>query len=92
MSDKSGIHSGNSRERLPTIEFLDYIPELSDKSGVADISPFVYLTREIPECEAIVLSRDRFMKRFDHVTCYPWKEGILSLFSLEKEGIQRKLT
>ncbi len=47
-----------------------------------DISSFINLTKEIPGCEGIVLSRDGVTKRFDHVTCYPWKEGIMEIFSL----------
>lgn len=50
--------------------------EINDR----DISSFHRLTRDIPNCEAVVLSQDRFMKRFDHITCYPWKEGIQEIF------------
>lgn len=45
-----------------------------------DIGSFIRLTREIPDCEAIVLSQDRFTKKFEHVLCYPWKEGLLEYF------------
>ena len=44
------------------------------------IRSFIKVTKEIPNCEAIVLSQDRFMKTFDHVTCYPWKQGIEECF------------
>ena len=44
------------------------------------IRAFIKITREIPNCEAIVLSQDRFMKTFDHVNCYPWKQGIEKYF------------
>lgn len=44
------------------------------------IKSFIKITKEIPNCEAIVLSQDRFMKKFDHVTCYPWKQGIKQYF------------
>lgn len=47
-----------------------------------DVRSFIRITKEIPNCQAIVLSQDRFMKKFDHVTCYPWKQGIEELFSL----------
>ena len=40
----------------------------------------IKLTKDIPDCEAVVLSQDRFMKKFDHVTCYPWQQGILKFF------------
>ena len=45
-----------------------------------DINSFAKLTADIPGCEAIVLSQDRFMKRFNHVLSYPWKEGLAELF------------
>lgn len=46
-----------------------------------DISPFIKLTRDIPNCEAIVLSQDRFTKKFDHVTCYTWHQGLAYLWN-----------
>lgn len=49
----------------------------SDSISEKDISAFSKLTKDIPQSEAIVLSKDRFMKKFGHVTCYPWREGIL---------------
>ncbi len=52
----------------------------SDTVNESDISAFIKLTRDIENCEAIVLSQDRFMKKFDHVTCYPWKQGIAEYF------------
>lgn len=45
-----------------------------------DISAFNYLTKDIQNCEAIVLSQDPFMKKFDHVTCYPWQQGLTKCF------------
>jgi hypothetical protein len=52
----------------------------SDAINERDISTFKKLTEDIPDCEAIVLSQDRFMKKFDHVTCYPWKQGLAEYF------------
>ena len=51
--------------------------EIIDRMGIRS---FIKITKEIPNCEAIVLSQDRFMKTFDHVTCYPWKQGIEECF------------
>lgn len=48
----------------------------SDRVSDTDIRSFMKISRDIPDCEAIVLSQDHFMKRFDHVTCYPWKQGL----------------
>ncbi len=45
-----------------------------------EISSFVRLTKDIPHCEAWVLSQDPFVKKFDHVTCYPWKQGLGECF------------
>ncbi len=55
-----------------------------------DIAPFMRLTRDIPHSEAVVLSQDRFMKKFDHVTCYPWKEGLLEFFPQLKQACQKR--
>ena len=52
----------------------------SDEIHEANISSFINLTKDIPDCEAVVLSQDRFTKKFDHVTCYPWQQGILKFF------------
>jgi len=52
----------------------------SDTVNDRDISSFHRFTKDISNCEAIVLSQDRFMKKFDHVTCYPWKQGIVEYF------------
>lgn len=45
-----------------------------------DIRSFIKITADIPQCEAIVLSQDPFMKKFDHVICYPWMQGIAHYF------------
>lgn len=52
----------------------------SDTINESDISSFKKITKDIENCEAIVLSQDRFMKKFDHVTCYPWKQGLAECF------------
>ncbi len=52
----------------------------SDTVNKRDIGAFIKLTKDIPNCEAIVLSQDRFMKKFGAVTCYPWKQGIAEYF------------
>lgn len=44
------------------------------------ISAFIRLTRDFGECEALVLSRDPFRKKLEHVLCYEWKEGIREIF------------
>jgi uncharacterized protein len=52
----------------------------SDAINEKDISAFSKITKDIKNCEAIVLSQDRFTKKFDHVTCYPWNKGIAECF------------
>src|ERR1700733_4999266 len=52
----------------------------SDSIDEADISSFKRLTEDIPNSEAIVLSQDRFMKKYKHVTCYLWKQGLKEFF------------
>ena len=52
----------------------------SDTIHEMDISSFSKLTKDIPDSEALVLSQDRFVKKFDHVTCRPWQEGLALCF------------
>lgn len=52
----------------------------SDNIREEDISSFSRITSDLEGCEAVVLSQDRFMKKFKHVTCYPWKQGLQYLF------------
>lgn len=52
----------------------------SDTINEKDISAFSKITKDIENSEAIVLSQDRFIKKFDHVTCYPWKQGLAYCF------------
>ncbi len=52
----------------------------------SDIGSFKRLTKDIPECEAIVLSQDRFAKRYDHVMCYPWQDGLKMIFPEIEKG------
>lgn len=52
----------------------------SQRIAEGDIKSFAKLTQDIPDCEAVVLSQDRFMKKFGHVACYPWQQGLLEFF------------
>ncbi|HXF28813.1 MAG TPA: DUF4143 domain-containing protein, partial [Chlamydiales bacterium] len=52
----------------------------SDTVNEQDISAFSRLTKDIHNCEAVVMSQDRFMKKFDHVTCYPWRQALIEFF------------
>ncbi len=52
----------------------------SDCVNEQDVKSFIKLTRDIPDAEAIVLSQDRFLKKFEHVTLYPWKQGLEMCF------------
>lgn len=52
----------------------------SDTINDRDVRAFSKITKDIHDCEAIVLSQDRFVKKFDHVTCFPWKQGLEECF------------
>lgn len=52
----------------------------SDEVHAQDLRSFIHLTKDIHDCEAVVLSQDRFTKKFDHVVCYPWKQGLSTFF------------
>jgi len=60
----------------------------SDSIDSRDISSFIKITKDIGNAEAIVLSRDRFMKKFDHVICYPWQEGLKECFPALQVGFK----
>ncbi len=45
-----------------------------------DILSFIRITKDIPNCEAICLSRDIYAKQYDHVTVMPWDLGIKQIF------------
>lgn len=45
-----------------------------------NISSFKQLTSEIPNCEAVVFSQDKYAKKIDHVLVLPWQQGIEEFF------------
>lgn len=45
-----------------------------------DISSFIGITNEFGECDAVCFSRDQHVKKIDHVTIYPWQQGIEAFF------------
>lgn len=59
--------------------------EIKSANAISEesISSFKRITKDIDDCEAIVLSQDRFLKKFDHVTCYPWQVGLMECFKEE---------
>ena len=55
----------------------------TDQIGESHIGSFIKLTHDLnkkKKCEAVVLSQDPFLKKYDHVTCYHWKEGLMRYF------------
>lgn len=52
----------------------------TDNLNQNDIHSFINLTKDIENCEAVVLSQDRFLKKYEHVACFPWKEGLKEIF------------
>lgn len=48
-----------------------------------DFRLFSKITQDLKatqDCEAIILSQDPDVRKYDHVTCYPWKEGLAKYF------------
>ncbi len=60
----------------PALPLLCIEIKSSDLIDESDVGTFKRLTRDIPNCEAVVLSQDPFMKRYDHITCYPWQQAL----------------
>lgn len=52
----------------------------TDDLNQESVSSFIHLTKDIPEAEAVIFSRDRYLKKYDHVTCYPWQQGLEHFF------------
>lgn len=59
--------------------------EIKSNSNInrEDISSFKHITAEIPNSEAVVLSQDKYAKKFEHVLVFPWQQGIHELFGSE---------
>lgn len=49
-----------------------------------DIASFKQLTADIPQCEVVVLSQDKYAKKFDHVRVLPRKQALIELFGDNK--------
>lgn len=45
---------------------------------------FVALTQDLPGCEAICLSQEKYTKLIEHVTVFPWQVGIKAYFTKEQ--------
>ena len=58
--------------------------EIKSSSNVQleDLTSFCQLTKELPNCEAVCLSRDSRVKQYDHVKVMPWQEGVLYCLNL----------
>lgn len=52
----------------------------TDQLNRDDLLSFIHLTHDIPNSEAICLSQDPYLKKFDHVIAYPWQQGIREIF------------
>lgn len=39
------------------------------------------LATDFQNCEAVCFSRDRYIKKYENITVYPWKEGIKKFFT-----------
>lgn len=53
----------------------------SDDIRPSDIRTFQRLCRDIPNCEAICLSNDKYAKIIDKVTVFPWQQGLQKYFT-----------
>lgn len=79
LMTKSGSESDLIVER-PGKPLLCIEIKSTDHIDRDDILSYIHLTHDLPNSEAICLSRDPYMKKFDHVTAYPWQQGIYEIF------------
>lgn len=47
------------------------------------ISAFIRITKDIPDCEAVCLCQEKYTKKIGHVTVLPWQEGIKRILEIE---------
>jgi predicted AAA+ superfamily ATPase len=69
------------RPRLP---MLCIEIKSNDDIQRSDITSFINLTKDIPNSEAICLSRDKYAKKIDHVIVLPWRDGLKKIFDLNQ--------
>jgi uncharacterized protein len=71
----SGVEADLVIERPNKVPILLEIKS-SQRITEKEMGSFMRLTRDFGECEAIVLSQDPYVQTFEHVTAYPWKQGL----------------
>ncbi len=52
----------------------------ADEIEKTDLGAFIRLSKDFGECEAIVLSRDPYLKKIDHIISYFWLDGLKHIF------------
>lgn len=64
---------------------LPIFVEIKSKDAIneGDLSSLLKLSSDFGECEAICLSQDPRKKKIQHVTVYPWKDGLRYIFKLD---------
>lgn len=63
--------------------------EIKSRADVCnkDIGSFIQLTKDIPGCEAICLSQNKYPQQIEHVSVLPWQQGIQQYFTSENPGV-----
>lgn len=51
------------------------------------LSSFVMLTQDFGDCEAVCFSQETIAKKYEHVTVYPWQEGLRKFFDRKNEDV-----
>ncbi len=76
------IMTGSSARKLKRGVHLLYRlwKRLRDMVMHLNLSSFIRLSRDFGDCEAICLSRDRYLKKIENVTSYFWQDGIKMIF------------
>lgn len=64
---------------------LPIFVEIKSKDAVTeeDLSSLLKLSSDFGECEAVCLSKDPRKKKIQHVTVYPWQEGLKTIFGIK---------
>jgi len=69
--------------------FSPLFVEIKSKDAVneEDLSSLLKLSTDFGDCEAICLSQDPRKKKIEHVTVYPWQEGLQYIFGMDNARI-----
>lgn len=82
----SYIHTKDDAEidlvvERPGLPLLCIEIKSSDSVSVEDVRKLARITRDLPNCEAVIFSNEPIARRIDDISIVPWKDGLRKYFS-----------